>query len=351
MRKTLIVAAGKTADGAGCLQQVTQLEQRLNQIGLPPHELVIEPLSSDWHAPLQPDHFRSGCAPIEAMARAKELIEAGSAAVIIRGEDNLKTGYSREQRHQMMAIYGQDYPITQAYDELAHEFARREGINVDTFREYCQHLYDNYESSYRNVMNHAPKQDPRWFQPLTSLFRGVDCANPLVDFHGRMLLCSAETAAMLAIPIAECVEVKGVGLGFLDQDGPEQLQQIADYDHLFDAWQHAEQQAGGGFRQKFYAGEALLESYTCYPVVPMALLLKSGLIDGLEQLPEFTGQYPVTVTGGMNLAKGPWNNPALNGLISMYRALLDSDATLGAVHGNGGLGYRQGVAMLAPATE
>ncbi len=346
MSKTLIVAAGKTADGEGCLQRVTELEQKLSQIGLPPHELVIEPLSTGWHTPLQADHFRSGCAPIEALARAKQLIETGTAAVLIRGEDNLKSGYSREQRHQMMAIYGEAYPITQAYDDLAQEFARREGVDAETFRDYCQRLYSNYELSYRNVMQQPAKQDQRWFQPLTSLFRGVDCANPLVDFHGRMLLCSVETAQFLGIPDAQTVEVTGVGLGFLEQDGPEQLQQIADYAHLAEAWQQAEQQAGGGFRRKFHNGDALLESYTCYPVVPMALLLKSGLIEQLDQLPDFTRQYAVTVTGGMNLAKGPWNNPALNGLISMYQALLSSGAQLGAVHGNGGLGYRQGVAML-----
>ncbi|WP_027855971.1 beta-ketoacyl-[acyl-carrier-protein] synthase family protein [Marinobacterium jannaschii] len=347
MSKTLIVAAGKTAEGEGCLQPVLQLEQKLKQIGLPPRELVIEPLSTGWHAPRQEDHFRSGCAPIEALAKAKALIEAGTAAVVIRGEDNLKTGYSREQRHQLMAIYGDEYPITQAYDDLAHEFARRQGIDADTFRELCQQLYSNYECSYRNVMRQPVTQDERWFQPLTSLFRGVDCANPLVDFHGRLLLCSQETAQLLDIPATEVVEVKGVGLGFLEQDGPQQLRQIADYEHLGQAWQQADQQAGGYFKQKFSERKALLESYTCYPVVPMALMLKSGLVSGPEQLAEFVARYPLTVTGGMNLAKGPWNNPALNGLISMYQALLQSDASLGAVHGNGGLGYRQGVAMLA----
>jgi hypothetical protein len=50
------------------------------------------------------------------------------------------------------------------------------------------------------------------------------------------------------------------------------------------------------------------------------------------------------------------NNPALNGLITLYHRLcndsadsevaVDDELTLGLVHGNGGLGYRQGVGIL-----
>jgi hypothetical protein len=54
----------------------------------------------------------------------------------------------------------------------------------------------------------------------------------------------------------------------------------------------------------------------------------------------------VTVTGGMNLARAPWNNPALNALIVMCERLNAGSATMGAVHGNGGLGYKQGFAIL-----
>ena len=49
----------------------------------------------------------------------------------------------------------------------------------------------------------------------------------------------------------------------------------------------------------------------------------------------------------MNLARAPWNNPALNGLITMYHQLMDSPQQFGLVHGNGGIGYRQGIAILA----
>ena len=60
-----------------------------------------------------------------------------------------------------------------------------------------------------------------------------------------------------------------------------------------------------------------------------------------------TDRFEITVTSGMNLGCAAWNNPALTALIVMVRGLTEGPIALGAVHGNGGLGYRQGVALLA----
>ena len=57
--------------------------------------------------------------------------------------------------------------------------------------------------------------------------------------------------------------------------------------------------------------------------------------------------HPITVTGGMNLAGAPWNNPALHALIVMHERLLEGPEECGLVHGNGGVGGYQGVAILA----
>ena len=100
---------------------------------------------------------------------------------------------------------------------------------------------------------------------------------------------------------------------------------------------------GGQMRM---SGNALLEVYTCYPVVPMGFLLAAEMIASVEQMPAFLERYEVTVTGGMNLAGAPWNNPALHALIAMYKKMKSSPHRYGAVHGNGGLGFGQGVAIL-----
>lgn len=354
MSKALIISAAKTLDNLGSMQHCLDLEQRIEQLGHAILQLHIDPLSTDWHSPEAPLHFRSGCAPIEALAHARELIQQGQQAVLICGEDNLKTGYSRHQRLEQMAVYGPDQPLTEAYTDLARQFLHQHQVDEPCFRQIAHALFDNYTLSYRNALSDdfSPELLPnaRWHQPITSLFRGVDCANPMVDFKGRLLIVGEALAERLACSAEQMLEIKAVGLSRLEQDGPEHIETIARYDHLRAAYRQCCQQAGVDFAERFKQGDGLLEAYTCYPVVPMAFLLASGLVDLLEQIPEFLQQHSITVTGGMNLAKAAWNNPALNALISMHHCLLNGDEHYGMVHGNGGLGYRQGVALLGKVT-
>ncbi len=352
MSQALIVASAKTVDDSGSLQHCLALEARLQQRGLSLTELIIDPLSTPWHSELQQHHYRSGCGPIEALADARKLIDSGQTdAVVITGKDMLRSGYERQQRLDLMAIYGDDYPLTTAYNQLAEQFIQRHGVDADQFKQLAHYLFENYKCSYRKVMSDplSAEQwpDDRWYNPITPLFRGVDCANPLIDFSGRLLIGTADVAQQLSIPPQRCLEIAGVGLGFLPGDGQQYLEDIVSYAHLKAACQAACEQADTDFAQAFLSDDALLEVYTCYPVVPVAFLLASGLVEQLEQVPTFLEQHLITITGGMNLAKGPWNNPALNSLIEMHQQLTASpDHQLGAVHGNGGLGYKQGVAIL-----
>ncbi|MEY8247704.1 MAG: hypothetical protein RPT11_04910 [Bermanella sp.] len=353
MTTALMIAAAKVEDNQGQLDDVLHLEEKLEGLGIHPEHLVIEPLSADWNAPERPGYYRSGCGPLEALAQAKRLIEAGSAAVVISGIDHLRTGYERDERLSKMAVYGNDYPLTEAYTELAQAFSERHEIDSKQFKALAAALFENHKVSFRNALSHDFHEGllpgPRWHQPITDLFLGVDCANPMVDFSGRVLISNAATADLLAIEPQQRLVIKAVGLSRLAGDGRDYLQDIVSYDHLRTAYAQACQDAGIDFAARFRQGEALLETYTCYPVVPMAFLIVSGLVDVLDDMPEFLAQHSITVTGGMNLAKAAWNNPALNGLITMYRRLCDGSEALGLVHGNGGLGYRQGVAIMATA--
>ncbi|MBU2963921.1 hypothetical protein Q4508_11415 [Amphritea sp. 2_MG-2023] len=349
MTQALIIASAKTVDNHGSLQHCLAQEATLKQQGLRLTELVIDPLSTPWHSELLPNHYRSGCGPIEALADAKRLINSGATdAVVISGTDNLRSGYDRQERLDLMAVYGNDYPLTQAYNELAEQFILRHNSDAEQFRQLADDLFENYKRRFQSLITGAATDqlpDERWYKLITPLFRGVDCANPLIDFSGRLLIGNPATAEALNTPHA--IEVAAVGLGCLRGDGQEYIEQIVSYEHLKSAYQSACQQADIDFAQQFRDGLALLEVYTCYPVVPIAFLLVSGLVDNLTQLPAFLEQHLITITGGMNLAKGPWNNPALNGLIEMHQQLLASPThSLGAVHGNGGLGYKQGVALL-----
>ena len=353
MTQVYLVASGKTVDDSGSLQHCLELEARLHQQGLQTPELIIDPLSTPWQSELEHHHYRSGCGPLEALAEARRIIREGEAeAVVISGKDFIRTAYERQERLDLMAVYGQDYPLTKAYTELAEQFIHRHGTDAAHFHKLAHHLFENYKCTYRNVISDQlpPEQlpDERWYNHITPLFRGVDCANPIIDFSGRVLITNAVTADLLHIPQQERLEVSGVGLGFTPGDGKQHIDDIVSYEHLESAYRSACEDAGIDFARAFRDGDALLETYTCYPVVPMAFLLASGMVDMLEQIPEFLEQHLITITGGMNLGKGAWNNPALNSLIEMHHQLCTSeDHHIGAVHGNGGLGYKQGVAILA----
>ena len=327
------------------------IENQIHQHDIHITTLTIDPLSVDWHSPEKENHFRSGCAPILAIKHAQGLIESGEHAVIISGEEPLKSGYSKAQRHKLMAIYNDDMSISQLYNDLAHKFIDHHDSSKEDFLNYADLLFQNHSKSHQLAMEegraHFEPPEAKWFHQVTDLFRGVDCANPLVDFTGKLLICSDQLLSQLNLDLKLSVKVKGVGLGMLDVDEPKSLSQIVKYDHLTQAYDIACKEAKLDFNQLVHDKKALMKVYTCYPVVPMAFLLNTGLVDAIDQIPEFLSQHLLTLSGGMNLSRAPWNNPALYGLIEMYQQLKDTDMNYGLVHGNGGIGYRQGVAILS----
>lgn len=351
MPHTLVIGAAKITDGRGTLDSCLQLVDRIQKTGSSVRNLWIEPLRSGWNTPLQEDHFRSGCAPVQALNQAVALIDRQQeSAVMINGDDYLRSQYTPDDRRRMMAIYGHSPSLMEAYNNLAHRFLEKQGADETSFHEIARVLFTNYLNRYNGLLQrgeafHNVPAENR-YQYVTDLFRYVDCANPVVDFQGRLLLASSELADELCIEDSNRIAVGGTGITELASDGPDAIEEISAYDHLDSAWMKCRKQLGADFRTQFLNGRALLEAYTCYPVVPMALLLSMGLVKSIREIPDLLAKHAVTVTGGMNLARAPWNNPALNGLISMYQRLSNGEGVMGAVHGNGGLGYSQGVAVL-----
>jgi hypothetical protein len=337
-----IVAAGRVVDGEGSLTAVEDRWEELRRHGARLTELIIDPLEAGWTTPLAPNHFRSGCAPIEALAQAIAFIGANQVdAVLIRGEDCLRTRYANDKalRRRLMAIYGEECSIPEAYTQLAYAFMARHDITVDEFRDFAAALFESYRRTAQRHGAYTPPR-PEAFGMVTDLFRAVDCANPVVDFAGAVIVAAEQ------FTVSPSVAVLGVGLGAVAGDGPEAIPQIVTYDHLRQACQDAASQAALNLRTEFRAGRLLLEAYTCFPVVPLAFLLASAIVDSTDEIMPLLAEHEITVTGGMNLARAPWNNPTLNALIVMFERLTSAEAMLGAVHGNGGLGCRQGLAIL-----
>ncbi len=338
---------GKAVSGSHTLDDCQTIQAQLFNADISLHHLTIDPLSTDWHSPLSPGHFRSGAAPIEALTQAISILNTPDSAVVISGNDPLRTGYEKTERLQRMAIYGKDYSLIDAYTELSRIFTKKHNFSEKHFRQIAQALYDNYLKTFTARNPDAALPGASWFNPISDLFRGVDCANPMQDFCGQLILCNAVTAQKLAIPENQKVEILGASCMTLPQDGKPAIEEIAEYRHLKTVYQQACLQSGVNFKDEFLQGKAILDVYTCFPVVPMAFLLATKIVDSASALTHFLTEYPVTFNGGMNLAKGPWNNPALSSLVDSYLTLTAGQISLAGIHGNGGLGYKQAFAILS----
>ncbi len=307
-------------------------------------DLTIDPLDAGWDTPLAANHFRSGCAPVAALDHACKLIASDThKAVRITGIDPLRTRYEADKnlRNTLMAIYGPDCSIPEAYTRLSRAFMALHNIDEATFKDLAVDLYDNYAQT-ATVEGFYVEPKPEALNFITDLFRAVDCANPAIDFHGSIILSASP------LPNQPAIQIRGTSLTETSGDGLNHIQEIARYDHLRTACRALEAQSGISLQKEFLAGDALLEAYTCFPVVPLALLLASGIADTIADIPQILQEHEITITGGMNIARAPWNNPALHGIITMHHHLSNPDApALGIVHANGGLGYKQGLALLS----
>lgn len=324
--------------------------------GLPPLSLsdvpdpvvyTIAPLSAGWHDPLPERTYRCGAGPLEALSDALDLLGRGDAeAAVLVGEDLLKSGYGPEERRRGMDIFA-PVALPEAYTLLAQAFCARWGLSQRDFEELAEALRSNYLASWRRLKGaDVAEPDPRWLEKVTPWFRGVDCANPHIDYRGRILLLAEDALERLSSPPPLRVEVAGLGLGALPVDGPDHVERLASFEHLAAAAETLRRMTGLSPASLIADPRCLLEAYTCYPVIPLALLLVTGAVASPSGLLDFLHAKKITVTGGMNLARAPWNCPALRALIAMARRLTEGPETLGLVHANGGLGARQGLALL-----
>ncbi len=300
--------------------------------------------------------YKSGASPIQALADAKELIECGLYdAVLIFGYEPLLTNkqiFGKEAVTKAMSIF-EDHSIIQCYNEMAHRLCRELGLTEKEFVRLFDQLFMNYYKTYKRVAESEISQDRgrKLDDHHGDLFKLTDCANPNIDFSGGMILANEDTANFLQIPEKDKIKVSGVKY-FSVEGSPQRIDNIVGkkehniFPHLRNAFLQAQGQSKINVVEEFKKRNLYLEVYTCYPPVPIAFLTATGMIETIDQLPELLEGYEITITGGMNFARAPWNNPALNGIIDMYQKLQEGTVSYGLVHGNGGIGETQGVAIL-----
>jgi hypothetical protein len=235
--------------------------------------------------------------------------------------------------------------IPEAYTDLAQAWMARHGLDARTFRALADALVEGYGRTARSRGLAAASLASRETL-VTGLFTLADCAHPEVDFAGAVVLGTRAAAEALGLPAGPALVLGAVAVETAP-DGPAHAADLAGYAHLARAWQRLVADSGVDLAARIDEGEALLEAYTCFPPVPLGFLLATGLVVTPAEIPAWLASHAITVTGGMNLARAPWNNPVLHALAVMADGLAAGDAALGVLHGNGGLGGWQGVALLA----
>lgn len=299
--------------------------------------------------------YRSGAGPIQALAEARALIEHGfcDAAAIFAWEplqrDRLRLG--RAELQKAMAIFG-DVDLVQCYSALAARLAEHLGLDAGQFRHLADLLYENYGRTYRALCPGAALPEDRG-RDLTDLFRLTDCANPNIDYAGGLILGNDKALARLGRNGDAPVRLLAAAQEMV-RASPSHVEAIAGtredpFPHLRRVCRAIEQETGLSLPDLLGEGKLLLGAYTCYPPIPLAFLLCCGFVRSTGELPAFLARHEITVEGGISLARAPWNCPALRAAILMNEKLKAGPAPWGLVHGNGGMGETQGLALLGRA--
>jgi len=299
--------------------------------------------------------YRSGCGPIQALSDAKVLVDQNLAdAVFVFGHEQLATTKmlkGKEFVMEGMNIF-QGVSIPAAYNKLAHRLINVLDIPKNQFLQITDQLHKNYQRSYgiKETNNTSLNRNSLLDSIDADLFTLTDCANPYIDFTGGLIVAQKEIADLLKTPPENIIGLKAAEYNVIG-DGPENIERIIGeknnvFPHLAAAYRRACQKSGIDFTKEFKAGNALMEAYTCYPPIPLGLLLAAEMIDQAEAAHDFLRKHDITITGGLNLARAPWNNPALNSAIAMCQMFRNTKKKYGMVHGNGGLGGLQGIAIL-----
>lgn len=344
--KCFIIAGEKIVDGEGSFKESGAILKQAHKLNLKVVSLEIVNLAKRWEDKLSPNEFKSGASAMAAVEKARSLLKARRAdLVVIKGSDYLKTGYDKTARENYMKLYNDKYTPLEGYDQLVPMFLKANKFSEEEYFYLRDELFKNYLKTWKGKL-----PDERWFSPLTKYFRGVDCANPNIDYSGQIILSSEKSANALNIPTKKRIQIIGNSFTKLSIDGMESLPKVATYQHLKKTIDKAIKEAKVNFKKEYLSGKALLDAYTCYPVVPMGLILKLDLARNASDMKELLSRHEVTVTGGLNLARAAWNLTSLNSIIVMRDKLIKNKKyKIGLVHGNGSLGNQQGITVLKAA--
>jgi len=271
--KVLFIAADKITDHQGSFQRTDSITNKALKLGMNIETLEIVPLMRPWDDKLGPLEFKSGASAMAAIEKAKSLLEKKkSDIVIIQGQDFLKSGMDKKEREQLIKLYEGRFSPLDGYEKLTSLFLKQNKISDDEYFKVRDHIFQNLLKTWKKKNKNAKLPDERWYQNLTHYFRGIDCANPNIDYQGRIILTTTGGAKKLGVSQNDYIEILANASVKLKIDGMESLPHIVSYRHLKKALAKVARDGKIDLTQEIAKKNLLLEAYTCYPVVPMALL-------------------------------------------------------------------------------
>ncbi len=190
-----LIAADSVTDGSGSHFQTNSLLSKARKKGLRIKELEIVNLAKRWEDKLSPSQFKSGAAVMAALNKARKLVTDDKAdLVLIKGQDFLKTGYERGEREKFMKLYRKKFTPLDGYNKLVPLFLKQHNISEKDYFIIRDALFDNYKRTFLKTHPESALPHEKWFEPLTKYFRGVDCANPNIDYSGQLVLSGKQMA-------------------------------------------------------------------------------------------------------------------------------------------------------------
>ena len=249
------------------------------------------------------------------------------APTVTMGADDPPLNHEAEMARQI-------FLPTQVYPMFDSALRAADGLGIDEHRDRIAALWAGFsevaagnphawiQRSYTaaEIRDATPENRMISF-PYTKLM----CSNNNVEQGAALLVCSAERAAALGVPADRWV--------FLHSGADAS-------DHWFISHRAdlhsspAMRLAGRGALELAGVGPddlAHVDLYSCFPSAVQIAARELGLVSSSGEL-----DRPLTVTGGMSFAGGPWNNYPMHGIATMAGLLREDPGGTGLCTANGG---------------
>jgi acetyl-CoA C-acetyltransferase len=208
-----------------------------------------------------------------------------------------------------------------ATGESQDDHRRRIGALWSQFSEVAQtnpHAWSRSASSAEEIW--APSDDNRMISwPYTKLMN----SNNMVDQAAVIILASVEKARQLKIPTERWVYPRA-GTDSHDTYAVGERLELNGSPAIRIGGRRALELAGIGVDDL-----DLIDVYSCFPSAVQVAAAELGL-------PLGDAARPLTVTGGLTFAGGPWNNYVTHSIATMAERLAGTSGQLGLITANGG---------------